>query len=109
MRAYLSGPMTGYPLFNYPAFEEATAAMRAAGIEVVSPHEINPADGGVHSWEWYMKRDIVSMLDADTIVLLPGSETSKGSRLELAIAEALGFAVLRWPFSLSAPKDGAKK
>lgn len=91
MKVYLTGPMTGYPEFNYPAFEEAAKVLRAAGVEVVSPHEVNPADGVDRGWDWYLRRDIVALVDCNAVVRLPGSDDSKGSRLECYIAAALGM------------------
>ena len=36
---YLSGPMTGLPEFNYPAFHEAARRWRAIGWDVINPAE----------------------------------------------------------------------
>ena len=94
MKVYVSGPMTGYPEFNYPAFEDACKRLRAVGYEVVSPHEVNPADGTEHSWEWYLRRDIIALMDCDNIVVLPGWEQSKGARVETELGGVLGMSVL---------------
>lgn len=102
MKVYVAGPMTGYPEFNYPAFAEASARLRALGYVVVSPHEINPPELGFdHPWGWYMRRDIVALLDVDAVVVLPGWETSKGAKLETDIAAALGME--RWELADVAP------
>ena len=93
MKLYVSGPMTGYPEFNYPAFEEATARLRAAGHEVISPHEVNPPDDTDHPWEWFMRRDIVALMEAEAVVVLPGWESSRGAALETNIAGALGMLI----------------
>lgn len=89
MRLYLSGPMTGYSEFNYPAFHAAKATLEAAGYEVVSPSDlpIRP------DWEWidYIEVDIDSVFSADGIATLPGWEKSKGARVERRIAERLGL------------------
>jgi nucleoside 2-deoxyribosyltransferase len=90
-RVYLSGPMTGLPELNFPAFNAAAARLRAEGAQVVNPAEINP-DGGL-SWEQCMRADIKALCDCDAIVLLPGWEGSKGAHLELHVAHRLGLEV----------------
>jgi hypothetical protein len=94
MKLYVSGPMTGIADFNYPAFEEACQRLRAAGYEVVSPHEVNPADGIEHPWDWYLRRDIVVLMEAEAVVVLPGWEASQGASLETYIAKALGMPII---------------
>lgn len=90
MRIYLSGPMTGLPELNFPAFHEAAARLRAEGLEVVNPAELSV---GVSDWEACMRADIKALCDCDAIVLLPGWESSKGAHLELHIAHRLGMGV----------------
>lgn len=53
MRAYLAGPMSNIPQFNFPAFDDAAADLRARGWDIVSPAELdrpevrpNAADAG---------------------------------------------------------------
>ena len=91
MKLYLSGPMTGLPDYNFPAFEQARDRIRMMGHEVICPAEA----GQVEGWEWrdYMKRDILMMLEADSLVVLPGWEDSRGARLEVHLASALGMTV----------------
>lgn len=91
MRIYVAGPMTGYPEFNYPAFEEAAARLRAAGYDVVSPHEINSAGDLDHSWDWFMRRDIADLVTCDAVATLAGWATSRGAQLEVSIAKGLGM------------------
>lgn len=90
-RVYLSGPMSGLPELNFPQFNAVAAALRAKGIEVVNPAEINAEHAG--SWEAFMRADIKALCDCDTIVLLPGWERSKGAHLELHIAHRVGMEV----------------
>ena len=90
-RIYLSGPMTGLPGLNFPAFAAMTANLRADGHTVTNPAELNP-DGG--SWNDCMRRDIVALMECDTVARLPGWEHSKGARLEVLIAERLGMTVV---------------
>ena len=62
VKVYVSGPMTGIPEFNYPAFEAAARRLRDAGFDVVSPHEVNPLDGPEQEWGWYIRRDVVALM-----------------------------------------------
>ncbi len=97
---YLSGPMSGLPEFNYPAFKAATERLRSQGHAVVSPHEL-PADcpgcaniGYEHSWSEHMRVDLAALLTCDVIVMLPGWQQSRGARLEKSVAEATGLMVI---------------
>lgn len=86
-RIYLSGPMTGLPDFNYPAFNAEAARLRALGYEVVNPAE-NPPQA---SWADYMRQDIPQLLTCDTLALLPAWHNSRGAKLEHHIAAQLGI------------------
>lgn len=91
---YISGPMTGLPDLNFPAFNAAAAALRRQGYQVTNPAEINPI--GEKSWSACMRADIKALCDCDTIALLEGWESSPGATLELHIAERLGMRVTRY-------------
>lgn len=90
-RLYLAGPMTGYPLLNFPAFEAMAARLRAAGFRVVSPNEINEVPG--MSWEEAMRKNIPALCTCQGIATLPGWDKSRGASLEVHIGEALGMSV----------------
>ncbi len=97
---YLSGPMSGLPEFNYPAFTSAAKILRSQGHAVVSPHEL-PADcpgclntGYEHSWSEHMRVDLAALLTCDVIVMLPGWQQSRGALLEKSVAEAIGLMVI---------------
>ena len=90
-RVYLSGPMTGLPELNFPAFHAAAFRLRAMGFDVVNPPEINP--DSAMGWEQCMRADIKALCDCDTIALLPGWENSKGAHLEVHVAHRLGIKV----------------
>lgn len=92
MKVYVSGPMTGLPQLNFPAFHAAAAMLRSAGAEVVSPAEISMAEPD--SWEACMRADIKALCDCDTLAMLPGWERSKGAHLEVHIAHRLGLRVI---------------
>lgn len=97
MHAYISGPMTGYDDWNYPAFHQAAADLRHRGHEVTSPaeqDEFSGLDPDVAEWADFIRWDIAVLVQCDTIVLLSGWHRSKGARLEHHIALELGMAVL---------------
>lgn len=91
-RVYISGPMTGLPGLNFPAFNAAAQQLRGLGIDAVNPAEINPDEG--LSWAACMRADIKALCDCDAIALLPGWERSKGAHMELNIAHRLEMQVL---------------
>jgi hypothetical protein len=100
MRLYIAGPMTGIKQFNFPAFADAAAALRAAGHEIISPHELDSPevqaaamaspdgkliDGKVagQTWGQILARDVHVVADeVEGIVFLPNWDKSRGARLE---------------------------
>ena len=92
MKVYLSGPMTGKPDLNFPAFHADAAWLRRKGFEVVSPAELNP-DTSL-SWEACMRADIKALCDCEAIALMDEWEGSRGAHLELHIAHRLGLKIL---------------
>lgn len=92
---YLSGPMTGYPESNYPAFNVTAAVLRSYGHKVYNPAEF-PHDGDEASFP--IRRAFAAYtsficLEADTIVVLPGWQNSRGARAEVALARVCGLEV----------------
>ena len=83
-RVYISGPMSGMPEHNFPAFHAEAARLRALGYAVVNPAELNPEPG--KSWEECMKVDLRELLDCDLVALLPDWNKSKGARAEMELA-----------------------
>lgn len=97
-KIYLSGPMTGLPEFNYPAFEAAAFELRANGDLVFSPHEFLPP---TKPSQKDLRRAFAAYArficeDADTIVLLPGWEKSQGATAELALAKCCGLSIVEY-------------
>ena len=62
---YLSGPMTGLPDYNRAAFNLRAEAFRAAGYSVKNPADISVTHGTDKAYEFYFKRALRMMLDAD--------------------------------------------
>ena len=108
---YISGPMTGIPDHNYPAFHAAAAQLRAAGYTVLSPAEITDHPSGftidngqpftVEDRHAAMRKDIEHVLAADVVVILPGWEHSRGSLLEVEVAIAIGTPISTPPQHLT--------
>ena len=87
MILYVAGPMTGLLEFNYPAFNAAADDLRAKGHAVLNPADIETVRP--QAWDWYMRRAIAMVVQAEGLAMLPGWENSKGARLEHTIGVAL--------------------
>ena len=90
---YISGPITGIPEGNRPAFAAMAARLRADGHTVINPHELIREVFRPLTWEDYMRDDLTALLTCTHLVLLPGWESSRGARLEKYVAEHLGMSV----------------
>jgi hypothetical protein len=91
MIIYLSGPMTGYPEFNFPLFNRVAETLRRQGYQVISPAEIQPP---VQTWEACMREDIKALMNCEKVAVLPGWENSKGARIEVSLAFQLGMEIV---------------
>lgn len=89
MTVYISGPMTGLPERNYPAFNQAELMLVAQGHEVLNPASL--PDG--LTYEEYMELDLEMVRRSQMVVTLPGWENSKGSNIEVELANSLGIPV----------------
>lgn len=116
IRLYIAGPMSGVPQHNYPAFDEAANALRAAGYLVVNPARDNGVPEG-QPWEAYMRADIPLLCECDGVAYLMGAATprqmqlSRGLRLERAIAEALHMPIhpVKWWIGQAAIEDALER
>lgn len=93
---YISGPMSGLPALNYPAFFAAEKVLETKYSKVLNPARLRLDKGQENTWENWMRKAIVIMMEADSIVLLPGWENSKGAKEELRLAELLGMKVIKY-------------
>lgn len=91
MHVYLSGPVSGLPDNNYPAFHAAEEQLRANGMRVLNPARI-PGDDS-WSWERWMKAALTMQMQADAIYMLPGWQKSRGAQLEHQVATATGMRI----------------
>lgn len=124
MRVYCSGPMTGVPDLNRPAFAAAEKRLTAQGHFVINPHRISELFGTAkviekafkeyylsraECWSEFEKRnspavrlaesvmsaDLAAVRSCDAIYLLRGWENSRGAKKELAEALAHGLQVMQ--------------
>lgn len=93
-RTYISGPMTGLPEYNFPAFYEAENRIRSKypTTEIVNPakHFGRKTD---LPWHIYIGWDIGKLLDCTHMEVLGGWAKSKGVTYEILTALAMGISV----------------
>lgn len=95
---YISGPMTGYPNYNYERFKEVATWFREMGLKVHSPHE-NPWPDGHENmtesrlWGEMMKKCAIQMKKCSGIVMLQGWPQSRGAKSELKDAMNVNWPV----------------
>ncbi|MCP4756388.1 MAG: DUF4406 domain-containing protein [Proteobacteria bacterium] len=105
MRIYISGPMTGLPEFNQPAFFKAEDLLVSAGHTPLNPAR---SPKGLE-YRHYMDIAFAMVRSAEAVFCLPGWENSKGATAEIAYAESLGLKVYKdiVPYC-AAPAKGEK-
>ena len=91
-RAYIYGPMTGYPEHNFPAFDKAKVYLESLGYDVISPADLdrqfgitgNEANGTIPKRliQEVMLIELREILSCNVIVGIKGWEQSKGSACE---------------------------
>ena len=98
---YISGPVTGLDYGEAKkAFDDAEEAIRwkyGREVEVINPMSFcNEGE----DWNHAMRKCIVQLMECNYIHMLPGFEKSVGARLEMTIAQKLGFGVCNDIFEL---------
>jgi len=104
--AYISGPISGLQNGNSEAFFKAQKDLEKQGYIVVNPHEIgkelynkwstiniNTKELVEESWQDFMKNDIRHLTLCHVLFALEGWETSKGSKIEVYLANKLGIKI----------------
>ena len=93
MKLYLSGPMTGYPQFNYPLFNAMAKKLRELGHKVYNPAEY-VYDGPLEEFplkEAFAEYCHEICLWAEAIIVLPGWQMSSGATCEVRLGQVLGI------------------
>lgn len=91
-KLYLSGPMTGVPDLNRPAFNAAAKALRSAGYAVVNPPELDRNEPRT-TWKECLQRDIRHMMLCGAVATLPNWTKSRGANLEIYVGKKLSYPV----------------
>lgn len=91
---YLSGPMTGLPDYNRAEFNMRAEAFKALGYSVNNPADISVTHGTDKSYEFYFKRALRMMLDADVVYVFGDTTQSRGVEMELQVAKMAGMQVV---------------
>lgn len=105
-RLYVAGPMSGYPLNNYPEFNRVAAELRSAGYTVVNPAEVGP-EGRSHYVD-LLRQDLMDMMTCHGVAVIDQWWESGGARNEVQVAGILKMPVHHWERWLvlqSAPSD----
>lgn len=96
-KVYISGPVSGMPELNYPAFRRVEAALFERNCDVenpinnVPPGFFNLEEDFVKLWQYQMRKAIAQLAQCDSIVMLNGWEKSKGATIELWLSNMLGL------------------
>lgn len=92
---FISGPMTGYPEWNFPAFYAAEGKLAISGHKVINPARefdgIPPEEVG--SWSECMRIAMRHLTDARSLVVLSGWQESRGAKLEVLNAKNFGMRI----------------
>ena len=102
MKLYIAGPMRGIKWYNFPAFDKVRDRLIAAGYEVVSPADLDRAEGIdamdlPEDYDWnklppgmelkhIIIRDLTAMLECDALAMLDGWTDSSGAWAESQVA-----------------------
>ena len=91
MNIYISGPMTGYDNFNFPAFFSAEEHLRKAEHNPINPARLPMG----LSYQEYIDTDLeIIAIMADALLMLPGWQRSKGANLERELALKLKLKIM---------------
>ena len=87
---YISGAVSS-DMFFREKFDKAEELLKSKGFKVV-----NPVKGEVvgKDWLYYMKKDIIKLLDCDCVYALSDWDKSRGARIEIRLALSLGMEVI---------------
>lgn len=93
MKTYISGKITGLSTTTARRkFNTAETLLQLKGYNPINPMKMHSTHN--KTWEQYMVTDISELLHCDAIYMLKNWGTSKGARIEYAIAKELGLKIM---------------
>lgn len=94
-KVYITGPMSGYEEFNFPAFNRVEKLLRGTyGYKhVVNPAKLHPTTDLPRAE--FLKQDLRELIACDAVFLLKGWEKSRGATLEAFVAYVLGLRLYK--------------
>src|ERR1019366_5877765 len=104
-KIYVAGPMRGFPLWNFPAFDRNAQFLADNGWDPVSPADLDRQMGfdendetavfGEVEFHEAMLRDYEALLRFSAIAFIPGWEKSTGAALERSFAGRIKLDMYR--------------
>lgn len=89
---FLSGPMTGYPEYNKEAFYTMEMKFRESGFaSVKNPIHIGEKFGFDQEYNFYLKKSLSMLLEADAVYVFGDYSRSKGVKCEMEVANKVGI------------------
>lgn len=103
MRIYLSAPIQSDPNHR-SVFEHLTLRVLETGHHPVNPLTVepecngcpHPLPGKAHSWECYLRWDLVAMLQCEAVYFSQNWQQSPGCRLEHYVASNSGLTLIHY-------------
>lgn len=91
---YIAGKISGLDLIKAKKnFKKAEVKLSEKGYKVVNPMKEIKVDVS-KTWEDYMIESFALLLKCDSIYMLNNWQTSKGARVEYAVAKSLGMSII---------------
>lgn len=94
-KIFISSKMTGLPGYNYDAFKEMEKALtEQEDCIVLNPAKIGLKYGYNEPYDFYIRKSLQMLLEADEVLFFGDYQNSKGSQIEKKVAELVGIPIV---------------